>query len=155
MVDTVFHSDSIPKSSAQSIVASNIVFATMVQLVQDSKDQGRGIVFYEKGDDVLYYYSLLDLQQSGAELVGATPELFQDLLKTVGGGYNFATEFVLVSPQRGDLTKFVAQVCPLQKNGRKLIRTDEQIKNEIAAEQKIAAKLMRQKMKMQRQGKRK
>jgi hypothetical protein len=149
----LLNADFVPRSSSQDIAASDLVFATMVRLACASKDQGRGIVFYELGDTALTYYSLLDLQKSGPDLVGATTELFRDLLITVGSGYDFATEFVLVSPKRGELTTFVAQICPLREDGRKFVRSDEQIKTEVARSQKMIAKAMFEQMRSQRKGK--
>jgi hypothetical protein len=128
-------------SSQQAITATADTWASMVQLVRENNPKlGRGCVYYKNGDDALEYLSLFELQSGGKELIGIAPELYRELLRVIGGEYDFQREFVLlVRRQSEDGLKFIVQIQPLTDDGWKLIVPPEQLKRQELLLQKAGA----------------
>ena len=149
---------SLPRSSGQAIEAVKQVWGQLIQLVEDSKAEslGRGFVFYQQPNDALIYYSLLDLQQCGPELIGCTDELFSELRRLVGVEYDYRTEFVFVVPRQdaGGVLRFIAQIAPLDADSWQLICSEEKIREQERTLQLQSARMLRESLKRQRQGKR-
>lgn len=128
-------------SSQQAIAATSQIWASMVQIVRENRPKlGRGCVYYKDGTDTLKYLSLLELQSGGKELIGIAPELYSELLRVIGGGYDFQAEFVLLVRRRTeDGTKFIVQIQPLTDDGWKIIVPPEQLKKQELLMQKLGA----------------
>lgn len=108
---------SAPISNRQQAQGFGEVRDLVVQLVKDSKPQGRGLVFYQPGDLAINYYSLFDLQQAGPELVGCDRPLFAELLELVVNGYDFETEYIFLIPaEEENVIRYKANVQSNRKN---------------------------------------
>ena len=125
----------------------------MVQLVRENNPKlHRGCVYYKDGDDTLEYLSLFELQAGGRELIGIAPELYRELLRVIGGGYDFQTEFVLLVRQQTQAeTKFIVQIGQLRDDGWMGVKTPEQIKEQERADQLAIARQLRAILRQQRQ----
>ena len=140
-------------SSQQAIAATSQIWASMVQIVRENRPKlGRGCVYHKDGTDTLEYLSLFELQSGGRELIGIAPELYSELLRVIGGGYDFQTEFVLLVRQRTKSeTKFIVQIGQLRDDGWMGVKTPEEIKEQERADQLATARQLRAILKQQRQ----
>ncbi len=142
-----------PISNRQQAQGFSEVREMVAQLVKDSKNQGRGLVFYQPGDLAINYYSLFDLQQAGPELVGCDLPLFAELLELVVNGYDFETEYIFLIPlEEENVIRYKANVHLLEKTEAEKNAEVKAFARHLAAENRMKAKLMLEKQRSKRTG---
>jgi hypothetical protein len=143
------------KSNNQSIEAVQNVYESMLQAVENNKSQGRGFMYFEFGEETLWFISLEDFQKTdGASLINIDEPQYSELLDLLRDGYDFDSQFVYVVRQEtNNNITFSVNVANIDPDGWKFFRDPEDIRRQEAEQQKAIAKLRLNMMKRQRKGK--
>lgn len=130
---------SAPKSSTEAFQAFSQLHSLIVKFVKDNKAEiKRGFAFTAHPSDVLYYYSLLELQED-PDLIGCNSEIRSYILSALGK-YNFDMEYIhVLKVENEDPIRFIVQSGPLDENGAEQILSKTDIQHVAAIKLKIGA----------------
>ena len=124
--------NTIPKSSTEAYQAFAGLHRLIVGFVKDNKPEiKRGFAFTAHPSDVLYYYSLWELQED-PNLIGCNAEIKSQILELLGT-YDFNNEYVyVIRVENEDPIRFIVQTGPLDENAVDQIKSKEEIQRAAA-----------------------
>jgi hypothetical protein len=144
-------------SSTQAIEATDQAWRDMVDCVNKHKgEHGRGFMYFQQSSGIFGYMRLFDIQSKTAEELELNPDIRRQLIELVASGYDFQNEFILVSEMDNETpTRYVLQTGELRHDGRRGVKTDDEIKQKERNDQLMIARQVRAASKMQRKSKKK
>jgi hypothetical protein len=146
--------DTAPKSSEEAFQAFSLLHGLIVRFVKENKSEiKRGFAFTAHPSDVLYYYSLWELQED-PDLIGCNAEIRSQIIELLGT-YDFDNEYIyVIRVENEDPIRFIVQTGPLDENGVEQIKSKEEIQKAAAIKLKIGAQRHLAELKAKRKGKR-